>query len=399
MAETVANLNGEVVVLAHQADRRRVLAVTDLGDVSVLDFRNAGDAAGSRVDGEAAAWVRSVVDEVTERSAPIDVSAGFVGPWLILAVAWNRIGHGWTVATLALDPGEKSARDLMRTEGYSGGPSRPVGVAGGRFVVVDSSDEGYTTIVNAFALPQFERHEVLRLDDDPDGLRPTLAGRDGLLYDPAAHRLFLVTVDPDNWDGNRILSVPLDADCRPGADGPKTLVCVKVEPYSPRIGGACVNPFTGEVACVMYSSEWEGVVPVARLPERGDLISVADLYVVRPGGNPRRFDVRGALGVNATLYEREADAPNVPDRFRFTFDFGGARSEVTPVVALGPDAYVIGLFGGSLVKLSTATGAQERVYAFDSPITALAPGAEPDSVLVGLATGAVVAVPVAGASP
>jgi hypothetical protein len=58
---------------------------------------------------------------------------------------------------------------------------------------------------------------------------------------------------------------------------------------------------------------------------------------------------------------------------------------VTPLIALGPDRYLVVLFRGTLQTIRTDTGEHRIVHHFDWPITALAAGAGPGEALVGLA--------------
>ncbi len=204
-------------------------------------------------------------------------------------------------------------------------------------------------------------------------------------YDPARRRLYLAALDPDNRDGNRLLALTLDADGRPPGP-PETLLRLKETPYSPVIGGLCANPHNGEAACLMFASEWEGFVPITRMPREGDPLPVAVLHLVRPGSEPRRLDVLGYLETNLTFYDREHEVPSLPHRFRF--DFAGAQTEVTPLLALGPSRYLATLFRGTLLDLRTDAGTQAVVAQFEPSITALSAGLAPGTALVVLAEGA-----------
>lgn len=381
--ETLAQLSGEVVTIGVDPTRGRAAACTSALDAAVLD--DGGLHRGG------SALVRSAL-EGYKGSWSSDVGAAFVGGRLYLNVGAYELPGGGTTAILALDLNAGTVQEIARERAgfYRGRACPPVGVAD-RFVLVETFD-GEAAGLAAFERPDHVRHEILRLEIEADGedarvVRPLIAAA---ALSPSDRRLFLVTDDPDNLDGNRVLALALGADCR-ALVPPETLLRVVEEPYAPCIGGACVNPHTGEAACLMYASEWERFVPIARLPEEGDPIPVADLHLVRPGAAPRRLDVLGRLGTNAAFYDRESEAPNLPHVFRIGFDFGGARAEVTPLIALGPDRYLVGLFRGTLLAIRTDTGEHATVHHFDAPITALAAGLAAGKALVGLADGGVYA--------
>ena len=336
--EKLAALNGEVVTIAVDPARGRVVACTSDCNAAVLEHDEPSE--------DSASLVRSALEGMKADWSP-DLHAAFIAGRLYLTFGSFELKGGGHSALLVVDLDAGTTAEVHRdADGfYTGRVSPPVGVDD-RFVLVETFDGEASKLV-AFELPGLKRRDVLRLEiqDAELGLvRPVVAA---MALVPAGRRLYLVTTDPDNCDGNRLLHVDLDADCLP-LGPPETLVREKWEPYSPCIGGACANPATGEAACLMYASEWEKFVPIARLPEQGDSLPAADLHLARPGVAPRRLDVLGYLGTNVAFYDREADAPNLPQRFRIRFDFAEAGAEVTPLIALGPDRYLVALFRGTL---------------------------------------------------
>lgn len=421
----LAELSGEVIALVVQPEKGRVVACTHRTDATVMTLAKDGQAI---VDEPATTFLRTVLKDLCPENDALEVRAEFIGSLLYLTVTGYTLGdEGSGAATLALDLDAQTVRQLWRgAEGAYFGmsyPASPVGV-GDRFVLTHAYEEE-TSRVLAFTSGAEEGRILLRLGPEVDGVPvgtpdpeaddtedesedegegACLPGISQLLVGPDRSHLFLVTYDPDNWDGNRIRSLALDADCQ--AAGPlETLVCVKWTPYSPMIGGACVNPYSGEVACLMYASEWETFVPVSQLPQEGDLLPVADLYLAHPDSEVpwRRVDVCGKLGVNMAFYDREADAPNLPHNFRVSWDFDNAGHEVTTLIALDPNTYLIGLFGGTLLTLRTDTGDHTTVHQFDpgTSITALKAGLTLGTALVGLTNGhvCVVTIPSTGGEP
>ncbi|MBC7808965.1 MAG: hypothetical protein H7145_22760 [Akkermansiaceae bacterium] len=399
-ASKITELNGEVEAIATRQGERRLIVVLTDEDARVLV--SDGDEAFAEDTG-ASAFLRSLLSGLSEDTPAL--RAEFVGDILCLSVNSSQLTSGGTSVVLAVDLATQEVRELVRVDSLFTIPAI-VGVDD-RFLLVGvyedaSQSDGRVARVMAFDLANRTEYEILRLDYEKDGVAVPDAGDatgedDGewegvrplithLTYASAARRLYLVTLDPDQGEGNRICAVTLDENCRLIGD-PELLLHEICEPYSPIVGGACASPYRDEVVAVMYASEWEKFVPISSMPGESDFLSAADLHVVRSGEPPRRLAVLGQLGINIAFYDREAEAPNLPNRFRIRFDFDGAGNEVTPVIPLDQNRYLIALFGGTLTEINADTGAQSVVHRFGKPITALQSGFDSRSVFVGLATG------------
>ncbi|MBC8137195.1 MAG: hypothetical protein H8F28_15045 [Fibrella sp.] len=398
MAQKITGLNGEIVAVASEPTRRWVVAFSTESDVKVLTFPEEGPPV---EDAQASALTRAALNGLTERTP--SVRAEFLRDTLCVGINHFQLNGGGTSAVLAVDLATSEVRELCRFDGLFTTP--PIVAIDDRFVLAgvyedQEQTEDWVGSVRVFDLSNRTQHELLRLDFEKDGVAvPVGADTDEdadwegvrplishLAYAPPARRLYLVTQDPDQGEGNRIRAVTLDMDCR-AVGVPEPLLHEIWEPYSPVVGGACASPHRDEAVAVMYASEWEKFVPISAMPGESDFLPAADLHVARAGEPARRLAVLGQLGVNIAFYDREAEAPNLPDRFRIHFDFGNAGSEVTPVIALGPDRYLIALFGGTLTEINIETGKQSVVERFGEPITALQNGFDPGTVFVGLVTG------------
>jgi len=238
--EKLAALNGEVVTIAVDPARGRVVACTSDCNAAVIEHDEPGE--------DSASLVRSALESMKADWSP-DLHAAFIAGRLYLTFGSFELKGGGHSALLVVDLDAGTTAEVHRdADGfYTGRVSPPVGVDD-RFVLVETFDGEASKLV-AFELPGLKRRDVLRLEiqDAELGLvRPVVAA---MALVPAGRRLDLVTTDPDNCDGNRLLHVDLDADCLP-LGPPETLVREKWEPYSPCIGGACANPATGEAACL-----------------------------------------------------------------------------------------------------------------------------------------------------
>lgn len=394
----IAELNGEIVAIAVQREQRMLVAFSTESDVKVLALP---EGEGQPVeDAQSSAFIRAALSRLTERTP--SVRAEFVGSVLCVSINHLPLHGGGTSAVLAFDLAKEEVRELIRFDGLFTTP--PLDGVDDRFLLVgvyedkEQTDDWIGSVV-AFDLASGTQHELLRLDlekdgiavpvgedtdeDDWQGVRPLITH---LAYAPTARRLYIVTLDPDQGEGNRIRAVALDTDCRV-VSTLEPLLHEIWRPYSPVVGGVCASSYRDEAVAVMYASEWENFVPISSMPGESDFLPSADLHIARSGETPRRLDVLGQLGVNIAFYDREAEAPNLPDRFRIHFDFGNAGSEVTPIIPLDPNRYLLALFGGSVIKINTETNVQTVVDQFDKSITALQLGLDKNSAFIGLENG------------
>ncbi len=398
--EPIAQLQGEVVSIAVSPDGR-VAVGTNRGDACILT----GISEEETVDMQATAFVCSLVD--VAQGKMVEIRATWAGSRLCLLVAGDPFGCKVGRTLRVLDLEQQTARELWRIGGdeYIGLIiCDPVVVGSQAFIAGFQEAGGYVQGVSLADEEGAEPFGVVQLkvesdgvplnnpDEEEEGILPII---NHLLAHEPTGRLFLLTIDDGNCDGNRIRTVTLGEDGK-ASDYPATLFHIDIEPYPPVMGGACVNFYTGEAACAMYMSEHETFVPIAQIPQEGDWLPCADLYTVEPGEEAHHFAIKGRLGHNIAFYDREADAPNLPHNFRICWEFGNAGNEVTPVVATGPNTYAVALWLGTLLQIDTDTGEQTHLHDFDEPITALGFSPVTNRVYVGLSSGEVYPFAIAG---
>src|SRR5262249_34054030 len=187
--EKLAALNGEVVTIAVDPARGRVVACTSDCNAAVLEHDEPSE--------DSASLVRSALEGMKADWSP-DLHAAFIAGRLYLTFGSFELKGGGHSALLVVDLDAGTTAEVHRdADGfYTGRVSPPVGVDD-RFVLVETFDGEASKLV-AFELPGLKRWDVLRLEiqDAELGLvRPVVAA---MALVPAGRRLYLVTTDPDN---------------------------------------------------------------------------------------------------------------------------------------------------------------------------------------------------------
>jgi hypothetical protein len=365
----VARLGGAVNCIAIDRGRRRVLAWTLLGDIACLA---ATDGGGWATDRRAAAFYRSALTRFVARDDPVTAGAVFAGGTLYLTLAVEGGLKGdpdhWSVA-LAADPSRRSVRALARGAYTNQDPPDPT-VVGRRFALV-----GFGNGVMAVELPSGRSHWV----GDPESLADEYLAPGGVMYSPSNHRLVVHRV---TMQGPGSIDVyELTRGCRVKSRTGRVVGRRERDrhPYERAVfAGDCLNPHTGELAYLVVQQQ----LPLSNEPKGGPTVRFADLYVGPPAGPARRYAVAGEVGVNVGPFDEERYRKYAVD------ECIAADPHRVFVRPLGPDRYLLGLFGGTLCVREPRAGRQATLYRLPSGITALKAGFDPGSYFVGLADGA-----------
>lgn len=370
----LGKVDDSVISIAVDRDNGRVIAFGKDGAVRVY---KEGDGTWTN-DRKAGAFITSVMQSLRKEFVP-RVASSFLHGFLFLVLEGIfGLAGGGRIAVVLVDVARRSSRVLLRTDGLNIPPD-PIGTSEG-FVFC-----GFQDAVAAFKRPRFRPVWV----DRPDGEEPEerVIAVDGIHYSEKKKNLIVMDSIVTGPDRIRVYHLDTSGKAVKRVEfkhGGTAQAKYRGTPACDVCRGACFNAASNEIAYVMSPDEWVA----CRKPKPGATAPMADFYVHRIGGRPRRFRVQGEIGRNVGFRRSDrlpASTKRPPAAYwLYSVETDLSRSFVYPV---GRSQYLVTIPGGTLLSLDTKSGYQKTLCQFESEISSMKLGFGLSLAFIGLATG------------